>query len=345
MPMSTHASTSSGFAFPHCTVYKIGGNKQCTFRLTACRQEDSVGEFEVVERAVTHSCPPRTLARTAANIEKDSNSEANSSSPDTSSDDEGATASTSPSAAEVRGEIADTLKAGPVAFPSRQEAFSSAREILITLYAFAQSRGSSMYRRSDKSDNSYIRLVCSRFHHRYTSTQQGRCDVVVTVERDPKKVWHIKGRKLDHNHKIDEPGAATTETRSHHPSKGAAAIPGTFGSNVQTRRSNKSAFQPAEPAAASTPLHVEDFAAFLYSSFPVVPPHELELVVTFLAHLGFSILEDLASLVLLEPLFIQGLVAAVNLPSLNPLEHKSMRAALGTCLETIRKQARRDLRV
>ncbi|BGP30320.1 hypothetical protein JCM10296v2_002074 [Rhodotorula toruloides] len=302
----------------HCTARKISGDRNCTFRITACQQDGSDCGIGVVERELGHSCPRdvrrrsrllgeteawtlgkieeleeatenghalppkaswrRTIAKPASSSEDDNDD--NKDVAGTSTDEEEtweedeSSATLYPSAAEVSGEIADLLKAGSVGFPACQAAFSSARKLLITLYAFAQARAPA----------------------------------------------------------LDLGGGASTA------------------SDRPKREADKplvqhAAFLPASTPFIPTPLHVEDLAAFLYSIFPAVPAHELQLVVTFLAHIGLSTLEDLAVLLNLEPTMIQYLVNAVQLPSLNSLDQASMRAALHRCLETIRQQAKVDVRM
>ncbi|BGO89838.1 hypothetical protein NBRC10512_005607 [Rhodotorula toruloides] len=249
-----------------------------------------------------------------------------------------------PSAAAVSKEVLKLVKTGPVAFPSHQT-FSNARQLLVHLYAFAQVRGFTIHRKSDASDKQHLRLICAKGHHRYAQTKQGKCKVCIIADQDQKGDWRITSSELVHNHEIDE--VAVDEQAS-------PRLSSRKGSSIASKRLKREADKPPVQHAAlvpastpfiPTPLHVEDVTAFLYSIFPAVPAHELQLVVDFLAHVGISTLEDLAALLALETATIQHVVNAVQLPSLSPLEQASMRAAFHRCLETIRQQAKADLRM
>ncbi|BGO89863.1 hypothetical protein NBRC10512v2_001822 [Rhodotorula toruloides] len=367
-----------------CTVHKLTGDTDYTFRIHAIAVRGAFGGVRVSVSSLDHSCPSSVrdarsrdgsakawteqkikeveqyIAQGVSGVttklrkrwfstepSSSESGEEDDSECETSSDEAASTSTSTqkrfPSAQDVAKEVSKLVKAGPAAFPSANQSFSRARELLIHLYAFAQSRGFTVHRKSDVSDKQHLRLICAHGHHRYAGTRQGQCRVGIIADAGSDGLWRITSSELKHNHEIDE----VDDDGQASPRASKREYTSSTSSSSERREDKRpvqhAAFLPSSTPTTSTPLHLEDLAALLYSIFPTVPAHELELVVIFLAHLGLSTLEDLATLVLLESSTLQHLVDAVQLPSLNPLEQASMRTAFKRCLETIRQQAKANL--
>lgn len=237
-------------------------------------------------------------------------------------------------------------QAGPVTFPSSRQSFPTSRDLLVRLYAYGKSRGFTIYRKSGSSEKRHLRLVCAKSHNRYRNTKQGQCKMLVTANEGADGTWHVATSKLTHNHEIDDSDDEGTSTPR--PLKRQAIIAASSSPESRRQQANESTrrlttVESVSVLSASTPLRLDEIAALLYSIFPAVFAHELELIVTLITHLGISTFDDLVALLRLEPILVQQLVCAVKMPSLGPVEEESMRTALGICVLSFRQQATNEL--
>ncbi|GAA5996284.1 hypothetical protein JCM5350_005967 [Sporobolomyces pararoseus] len=70
-------------------------------------------------------------------------------------------------------EIARLKMSGHVSLPSQDEPFNTARDLLITLHAFAQQSGFSIFRHSPLTETSKLVMVCTRRASRYLQEEHG----------------------------------------------------------------------------------------------------------------------------------------------------------------------------
>lgn len=168
----------------------------------------------------------------------------------------------------------------------------------------------------------------------------------VTANEGEDGTWHVTTSELAHNHEIedsDDEGTSRPRPLKRQAIIAASSSPGNRRQQANESTRRLTTVESASVLSASTPLRLDDIAALLYSTLPAVPAHELELIVTLLAHFGISTLDDLVALLRFEPIIVQQLICAVKMPSVGPVEEESMRAALRICLQRFRQQAKDDL--
>jgi len=199
---------------------------------------------------------------------------------------------------------------GTVDFPDFTDTFASASALLALLYAYAQQRHFSLYRRSDASSSSRIRLRCWRSHHRYAAQPGGCCPVsIIATLVDDVDRWSVDEAVLEHNHQLSyelrpltgpERARERAQERAHKRARRATAS--SSPPLVQQPRASTSAWsaahEPPRLAAAVEPHYLD--RPERHSSPPCDPPPPLcDDVALFLAgtlaHVDSAIVDSVAS--------------------------------------------------
>ncbi|GAA5839697.1 hypothetical protein JCM11251_002565 [Rhodosporidiobolus azoricus] len=234
-----------------------------------------------------------------------------------------------PSAFKLKNAINALLADGPVSFPSSPTSFASARDLLTHLHAYAQQRHFALYRSSDYFRASYIKILCTRGHSRYSKSTEGRCPMFVEARKGEHGSWTVTDESRKHNHDLEPTIASTpssnairpkTAKRSRRVNNSAPAIqPSCHPRSLPAQLPVSSPValpQPAQPVSSSSATFHSDLSAFLLGLSPSLPPAQASLDADLLLFSGIVSQDDLGARLLAEQfsvdLFLQELA---QLPS------------------------------
>ncbi|GAA6037058.1 hypothetical protein JCM8097_005530 [Rhodosporidiobolus ruineniae] len=224
-----------------------------------------------------------------------------------------------PSASELKDDIDALLSSGDVAFPSSTETFSSARQLLVRLHAYAHQRGFTFFRRSGASQHGAFTLWCWKRHHRYNDAVGGRCDVVVEAAQGSGGRWRVSTHSLQHNHGLVK---QVDRRRKMHPRSALRRGPPVkkqkspppfhpcSSSPPPTRAFDGPLSKLASPPTPNT-LDLTHLSAFLVSLLPPAYTHTVLPLTHLLAASGIRSTADLAALLLLDDSSVAVLEAAL----------------------------------
>ncbi|GAA5991953.1 hypothetical protein JCM5350_001317 [Sporobolomyces pararoseus] len=109
-----------------------------------------------------------------------------------------------PAARDCKIEISRLLFRGPVNLPTPDDVFDTSRKLFVHLYAYAEQRGFSIYRRSPIEEKSWIRVTCYRSHSRWSESKNGKCGFAIEGRKMEDGKWRVDRVNTEHNHSIKD---------------------------------------------------------------------------------------------------------------------------------------------
>lgn len=215
--------------------------------------------------------------------------------------------------------------------PDVSDTFSSARDLLVQMHAFAAQTGFTMHRRKGSEDGSWVAIACSKGRSSRKHPKQGKCPCVVEAKRNAYGTYRVTKVVLRHNQTLDSPDNAPKPQSEPTPNFASISFftPPAGPSSSQTTSlfgnlplslpqlgrfqfSTGPQLQPAYPSPLLVPAFLDDLKALISLLMPVLSPSSTSRLATTLIGTGVNSISDLANFLLFEtdttlPRFLKGL--------------------------------------
>ncbi|GAA6025073.1 hypothetical protein JCM10207_003398 [Rhodosporidiobolus poonsookiae] len=227
-----------------------------------------------------------------------------------------------PRAARLADEIKDLISRDQVSFPSSHDVFPTASSLLPRFHACALHRDFRLYRSTSLRNTSSFRLKCWKGHERFNGKPGGDCRVFVLAAKQADGTWRVSDSYLVHSHACS-PGDADGPSSPTWRKKGkkrrarrSRPCPAKASTSHAAEPKQVSLLQHPAPGGAPRPAPSPynqslatpspDFlSSFLVALSPLLPLANALFLASVLAAAGLGSIDDLVSLVLLDPSIIR----------------------------------------